>query len=329
MISVVIPYFQREPGVLRRALQSVASQDYRGNIEVIVVDDGSPAAVEPEIASVTFAPTISVRTIRQANRGPAAARNSALAALSHSTKYVALLDSDDTWFAEHIRRAVCALEAGHDVYFSDILGMNKPQSWMAQQGRDDVSLHTPLQGLPSAFRFEGNMFDQIITASLMNTSTVVFDARFAPDLRFAEDLFSAGEDQLYFLMLAVRGARFCFSSNCEAAIGRGVNIHQGVKRGTEASRIRLANEIRYRKKVLRWEALSTRQRKLLSKQLSQSRVGFLLDVLHSLRLGRRVDLAVMWRQAREDPKTFLAAGRTAIRVLSSLATRRIKGSGEL
>ena len=44
MICVVIPYYQREPGILRRALASIAAQrDCPLPIHVIVVDDASPA----------------------------------------------------------------------------------------------------------------------------------------------------------------------------------------------------------------------------------------------------------------------------------------------
>ena len=50
MITVVIPYFQRSPGVLRRALASIAAQrDCPLPVHVIVVDDASPVPSGPEI----------------------------------------------------------------------------------------------------------------------------------------------------------------------------------------------------------------------------------------------------------------------------------------
>ena len=43
--SVIIPYYQREPGVLQRALKSVFAQSH-ADFDVIVVDDSSPLPVE-------------------------------------------------------------------------------------------------------------------------------------------------------------------------------------------------------------------------------------------------------------------------------------------
>jgi glycosyltransferase involved in cell wall biosynthesis len=70
-VSVVVPTYNRA-SVLRRCLEALTAQEYPGRLEIIVVDDGStdgtPQVVE-EFASR------GVRYLRQANRGPAAARN--------------------------------------------------------------------------------------------------------------------------------------------------------------------------------------------------------------------------------------------------------------
>ena len=49
-IAVIIPFFQREAGILGRALKSIADQNYPNSaLYVIVVDDGSPVSAESEI----------------------------------------------------------------------------------------------------------------------------------------------------------------------------------------------------------------------------------------------------------------------------------------
>ena len=52
MMAVVIPYFQRAPGILARALASIATQQHGPhNLKVLVVDDGSPAPAQAELAA--------------------------------------------------------------------------------------------------------------------------------------------------------------------------------------------------------------------------------------------------------------------------------------
>ena len=41
--AVVIPYYQEEPGILRGAVMSAIAQEGGAELEIIVVDDGSPA----------------------------------------------------------------------------------------------------------------------------------------------------------------------------------------------------------------------------------------------------------------------------------------------
>ncbi len=72
-VSVVIPTCGR-PGQLRECLESLACQTMTtAAFEVVVVDDGSPEPLDELVAE--FASRLQVRLLRQANTGPAAARN--------------------------------------------------------------------------------------------------------------------------------------------------------------------------------------------------------------------------------------------------------------
>lgn len=72
-VSVVIPTCGR-PGQLRECLEALASQTMTAAaFEVVVVDDGSPEPLDALVAE--FASRLQVRLLRQANTGPAAARN--------------------------------------------------------------------------------------------------------------------------------------------------------------------------------------------------------------------------------------------------------------
>ena len=71
--SIVIPSYCR-PQRLQRCLAAIAQLDYpRDRFEVVVVDDGSEPALESAVAPWRNA--FSINLIRQANAGPAAARN--------------------------------------------------------------------------------------------------------------------------------------------------------------------------------------------------------------------------------------------------------------
>ena len=103
-VSVVIPTYNRA-GTIARAVESVLQQTY-GDLEVIVVDDGSTDAT-PEVLG-HFGNRI--RVIRQANAGPSAARNHGIRAARGGI--VAFLDSDDVWLPQKIERQVQVLAAG-------------------------------------------------------------------------------------------------------------------------------------------------------------------------------------------------------------------------
>jgi len=90
LFSVVIPTFNRRERLLR-AVSSVLAQVFK-DFELIVVDDGSSDGTMEALAKFNGA----VKAIRQANRGPAAARSTGIRAATGD--YVAFLDSDDTWF---------------------------------------------------------------------------------------------------------------------------------------------------------------------------------------------------------------------------------------
>ena len=87
--SVIIPAYNRA-ALIGRTLDSVLAQPGEPT-EVIVVDDGSTDGTQAVVDRYGDRVTL----LRQANRGPGAARN---LALRHATgDYVAFLDSDDLW----------------------------------------------------------------------------------------------------------------------------------------------------------------------------------------------------------------------------------------
>jgi len=74
-LTVLIPTYNRA-GVLRRCLKALLAQEVPGVAwEIVVVDDGSTDATPQLVQGVAADAPVPVRYLRQANRGPAAARN--------------------------------------------------------------------------------------------------------------------------------------------------------------------------------------------------------------------------------------------------------------
>lgn len=91
-VSVVIPTHNR-PELMRRAVETVLSQEYDGEIEVLVVFD----ACEVQGPAVDVGARRSIRLLEnQRSRGLAGARNTGILSAKH--RYVAFLDDDDYWF---------------------------------------------------------------------------------------------------------------------------------------------------------------------------------------------------------------------------------------
>lgn len=102
LVSVIIPVYNRAESLIR-AVNSVLNQSY-GNIEVIVVDDGSSCDIAGIVSGFN---SDKVRFIRNdVNRGVSYARNCGIRA--SRGEYIALLDSDDEWFSDKLeRQLVC------------------------------------------------------------------------------------------------------------------------------------------------------------------------------------------------------------------------------
>lgn len=94
-ISVIIPTYNRAHCV-KDAIDSVLAQSFR-DFELIVVDDGSTDGT----SKVVSAYGDRLKMIRQVNSGVSAARNAGIEA-SHG-KWVAFLDSDDTWEPDKLK----------------------------------------------------------------------------------------------------------------------------------------------------------------------------------------------------------------------------------
>jgi glycosyltransferase involved in cell wall biosynthesis len=99
-VSVIIPVHDRHRQVIDAVRSALAQEEV--NVEIIVVDDGSTPPIDLDSLKDGR-----VRVVRhERNRGAAAARNTGIAVATG--RYVAFLDSDDTWMPDKLSRQLAA-----------------------------------------------------------------------------------------------------------------------------------------------------------------------------------------------------------------------------
>jgi glycosyltransferase involved in cell wall biosynthesis len=156
LVSVVIPAYN-QPDYLRKAIQSVAEQDYRP-IEVIVADDCSPLSLEPVVKefSLVQPEVFNIRYFRSPqNRGVmdnfrfgvAQAQGKYLVPAAHDNRFIL-----HTFFSDAVnllnRNADCHFCFGNAIYEnSDRLALHFPESirftngWSVMEGDEFIRLY--------------------------------------------------------------------------------------------------------------------------------------------------------------------------------------------
>jgi glycosyltransferase involved in cell wall biosynthesis len=165
LVSIVIPTFNIEKYIIE-TIESVLAQTY-GNIELIVVDDGSTDNTLDLVKSYGS----KVRLIQQENSGVCIARNRGI---HESTgELICLMDHDDYWFPEKIARQVEVMRHNPKIgvvfasfirWHSDAAGEFKtPESYNVKLIPDDVDEE-----------FSGWIYHQFLLDCWMLTSTAMF-----------------------------------------------------------------------------------------------------------------------------------------------------------
>jgi glycosyltransferase involved in cell wall biosynthesis len=113
--SVVIPTYNR-PKVLMQSIKTVLNQTYKGNIEIIIVDDSKESLkkkIDEEFAK-TLNKNREIHYIHNAKKeGAPKARN--LGIRKAKGEYLAFLDDDDIWVPEKIEKQVKIMEKNKEV----------------------------------------------------------------------------------------------------------------------------------------------------------------------------------------------------------------------
>ncbi|MDC1299359.1 glycosyltransferase family 2 protein [Pseudomonadales bacterium] len=116
LVSIIIPAYNAEHTILR-ALNSLTSQTFRDDVEVIVINDGSMDGTSEVVNNFYNENSLNWKLISQVNSGEAEARNTGLD--SCKGKYILFLDADDALHSEALGLLVISAEENQcDIVFS-------------------------------------------------------------------------------------------------------------------------------------------------------------------------------------------------------------------
>jgi glycosyltransferase involved in cell wall biosynthesis len=172
-LSVVIPAYNNAH-LLGHAVQSVREQQH-SDLEIIVIDDGSTDNTVEVLEQLSGS---DLRSVRQENAGPAAARNRGIA--EASGEWIAFLDADDHWLPGKLSAQFDALQETHGAEFSytDAL-MRFPDGY---------------ETTAKARNSNGDLFSDLVWGNQLSTGTLLVRRRcfdevglFNTGLRTAED----------------------------------------------------------------------------------------------------------------------------------------------
>jgi len=291
LVSVIIPAYQAAEHI-REALDSVFAQTYT-NFEVVLVNDGSPDTEALEQAIRSYGERLIY--IRQDNRGPSGARNTAIR--TARGKYIACLDSDDIYLPEHLSRLVPLLEEhGLDLVYCD--------SYLI---RDGVHLGRSIVG--RAFERQPQSppvtFEKLLTEECaVTTSAVVASRQAMIDAGLFDEGYRRSEDFDLWLRMSFRGAKMDFLRQ----VGIEHRLHPG---GLAADGYLLKQaQIQIYKKVLGTLPVSVKQKRLVQ------------DLV--VRVEGLCQMDLVKRHLREGryPEARLAAGKAAV-LLQDGKSRRV------
>ena len=201
-VSVVIPC-HNQGRYLSDAIDSVLDQTY-ANIEIIVVDDGSPDATQAIIRGYGD----KVRSVLQAHRGVCAARNSGVRASTGT--YLQYLDADDRLEREKIRRQVEFLERHPHIgiVYSDVRYFTTENPLERSHGPWADPLGRPWVG--ELWRAPGSMLIKLAHRNILPINCPLVRKQVANLVGRWNETLHAGEDWEYWIRCAATGVKFHF-----------------------------------------------------------------------------------------------------------------------
>lgn len=320
-IAVIIPFFQKEEGILRRAVLSIFGQSLPSDVSVhvFIIDDSSPLPPQSDLVDLPTQDQITWSVHQQPNAGPGAARNRGLdLADASKADFVAFLDSDDEWLPQHLSDALAALDQGYDCYFCDHSRSGFFDSYsesipcLANKGRallqksKIIDPEGPVLGF-----FPQTLINEILGDYLCQTSSVVVKRRAIESIRYHNDLRSAGEDHLFWLELFSGSAPVAISWRINTICGSGINMYFSAYDWNSASSIeRVGNRLimtEIMAKHIDNVDIADIDRGILKRERRKMRRGYSFLLIRGTLKGIRPSGSTLLKVLRYDPFFLIRA----------------------
>jgi succinoglycan biosynthesis protein ExoW len=323
-VAVVIPFYQRAPGLLAAAVGSIAAQRVEDGVQIgiIVVDDGSPVSAASE-AMPELPGHCLLHIIRRSNGGVASARNVGIDAIPPDTAYVAFLDSDDRWLPDHLQNGIDLLQQGASFYFDngyDTRGRDRFARTPFIRDVEGYSIGQPTCGrLIDGDKF----FAALVTECVPHTSQVIYDFQALGHHRFDEGLRIAGEDHFFWLTLTQSVAKVGYHTGLMGERGCGVSINSNAFDWDSTESLgRLVDEIGLYNKIVRHFARTPEQRAAIDRKLARDHDHFFFLMVRNFRRYPAAVVSAFRRLSKIDPTVWRRAPVSIIRLSAHRASFR-------
>ena len=350
LITAFIPYFQREPGLLREAVISIFNQSILNGgvpgtregvalgdwepsagalpgalelepceVDLLIVDDGSPISPASELEGLVPPPGCTIRIVERVNGGVSQCRNTGLDSVLPEADYIAMLDSDDVWSPWHLERAVRALAGGADLYTSNWFTAETGDPAFKSMNKVRLEDHRPHRLMSDAYEFVGDPLESEARASIGRPSCLVFSKEKFGDLRNDPTLLYGSEDQLWRFQMYSRSPSIAFSSRPEVRSGVGVSVFSGVKWTSDRGLLILRDRSRCMRKARRLPGFTPGARKIANAAVGRARKDQVASMIHMVRRRRVPKLKTLSMLVRGDPVAPLVWPLWAVQVVSGWA----------
>jgi glycosyltransferase involved in cell wall biosynthesis len=193
VFSVVVPVYNRAH-LIERAVRSVLNQTY-SDFEIIVVDDGS---TDDSAGAAEHLGDSRIHVVRRENGGASAARNTGMDAARG--RYVAFLDSDDTFLPHHLDAMRLLLDntSGTAAYAPVLVDRGNGKTFVKP---------------PRAIQSDQSMAAYLMCdRGFVQTSTLVVPTDVAQRVRYRQDT-RYGDDTDFAIRLHLAGCRFVMAGS--------------------------------------------------------------------------------------------------------------------